>query len=157
VVVNESLVKHYFKNQEPLGKRVLIQQIITGKHELGPEVPWQVVGVVADEKVDSLDDSRPGVYVSYKQSPANGNALIVRGVMDPNRLIKSVQRAVWECEEESGARRCQASGTVQNRIPGRESTAHDFARRFRRPRAVCWRRLESTESSPTRCRSARTR
>jgi len=96
VVVNESLVKRYFKNQEPLGKRVFIQQIITGKHELGSEVPWQVVGVVADEKVDSLDDSSPGVYVSYKQSPANGNALIVRGAMDANLLIKSVERAVWD-------------------------------------------------------------
>jgi len=96
VVVNESLVKRYFKNQDPIGKRVFIQQIITGKHELGPEVPWQVVGVVADEKVDSLDDSSPGVYVSYKQSPANGNALLVRGSMDANLLIRSVERAVWE-------------------------------------------------------------
>ncbi len=96
IVVNESLVKRYFKKDEPLGKRVLIQQIITAKHELGPEVPWQVVGVVADEKVSGLDDSSPGVYVSYKQSPTVGNALVVRGAMDPNGLIKSIQRAVWD-------------------------------------------------------------
>jgi putative ABC transport system permease protein len=96
IVVNESMVKRYFKKDEPLGKRVLIQQIITAKHELGPEVPWQVVGVVADEKVGGLDDSSPGVYVSYKQSPTVGNALVVRGAMDPNGLIKSIQRSVWE-------------------------------------------------------------
>ncbi|HYM07486.1 MAG TPA: ABC transporter permease, partial [Terriglobales bacterium] len=96
IVVNETMVKKYFKNQDPIGKRVLIQQIISGKHELGPEVPWQVVGVVADEKVDSLDDSSPGVYVSYKQSPALGTALIVRGALDPNRLIKGIQASVWE-------------------------------------------------------------
>jgi len=96
VVVNESMVKRYFKKDEPLGKRVLIQQIITAKHELGPEVPWQVVGVVADEKVSGLDDSSPGVYVSYKQSPTVGNGLVVRGAMDPNGLIKSIQRAVWD-------------------------------------------------------------
>ena len=96
IVVNESLVKRYFKKDEPLGKRILIQQIITARHELGPEVPWQVVGVVADEKVSGLDDSSPGVYVSYKQSPTVGNALVVRGAMDPGALVKSIQRAVWE-------------------------------------------------------------
>jgi predicted permease len=96
IVVNETMVKKYFKGQEPIGKRILIQQIISGKHELGPEVPWQVVGVVADEKVSSLDDSSAGVYVSYKQSPAMGVALIVRSALDPNSLIKGIQQSVWE-------------------------------------------------------------
>ena len=95
VVVNESMVQHYFKNQEPLGRRVFIQQVVTAQHALGPEVPWQVVGVVADEKVGGLDDTSAGVYVSYKQSPVVGNALVVRGAMDPSALIKSIQRAVW--------------------------------------------------------------
>ncbi len=95
-VVNETMVKRYFKGQDPIGKRILIQEIISGKHELGPEVPWQVVGVVADEKVDGLDDSSPGLYVSYKQSPAIGTALVVRGALDPAHLVKSIQRAVWD-------------------------------------------------------------
>jgi hypothetical protein len=88
IVVNETMVKKYFKGQEPIGKRILIQQIISGRHELGPEVPWQVVGVVADEKVSGLDDSSAGVYVSYKQRPAMGVALIVRGALDPNASSK---------------------------------------------------------------------
>ncbi len=96
IVVNETLVKKYFKGHDPIGQRILIQQIVSGKHELGPEVPWQVVGVVADEKVSGLDDSSPGVYVSYKQSPSMGIALIVRGAMDPNRLIKGIQQSVWD-------------------------------------------------------------
>jgi predicted permease len=95
-VINETMVKKYFKGQDPIGKRILIQQTISGRHELGPEVPWQVVGVVADEKVNSLDDSSPGVYVSYKQSPSMGIALIVRGAMDPNRLTKGIQQSVWD-------------------------------------------------------------
>ncbi|HEY6306218.1 MAG TPA: ABC transporter permease [Candidatus Angelobacter sp.] len=95
-VMNESMVKKYLKSDEPIGKRILIQQIVPGKHELGPEVPWLVVGVVADEKVDGLDDSSSGVYVSYKQGPVMGNALVVRSAMDPNRLIKSIESAVWQ-------------------------------------------------------------
>jgi putative ABC transport system permease protein len=96
LVVNETMVKRYFKNAEPLGKRIFIQEIVTAKPALGPEIPWQVVGVVADEKVDGLDDSSAGVYVSYKQSAQVGDNLVVRGAMDPNGLIKSIQRAVWD-------------------------------------------------------------
>jgi putative ABC transport system permease protein len=94
-VIDESMEKQYFKQQDPIGKRILIQQLVPGKHEVGPEVPWQVVGVIADEKVNSLEKSSPGVYVSYKQSPVPFSALVIQGAMDPNSLVKAVQGAVW--------------------------------------------------------------
>jgi len=96
IVVNELMIKKYLKGEDPIGKRILIQQIVPGKHELGPEVAWLVVGVVADEKVNRLDDSSPGVYVSYKQSPTLDASLVVRGAMDPSRLVKSIESAVWQ-------------------------------------------------------------
>jgi putative ABC transport system permease protein len=65
---------------------------------VGPEIPWQVVGVVADEKIHRLDESSAGLYVSYKQSPSLGTALVVRGAMDPARLVKSIQSAVWQID-----------------------------------------------------------
>ncbi|MFZ0595071.1 MAG: ABC transporter permease [Bryobacteraceae bacterium] len=95
-VINETMVKKYFKNEDPIGKRILIEQIIPAKHALGPEIPWQVVGVVADEKVGDLDDTSPGVYVTTAQSPTTDTGgLVVRGALDPNTLIKSVQAAIW--------------------------------------------------------------
>jgi putative ABC transport system permease protein len=95
-VINETMAKRSFKDQDPIGQRILIQQVIPGQHLLGPEIPWQVVGVVADEKMDSLDDSSSGLYVSYKQSPTLETALVVRGAMEPTRLLKSIQSAVWQ-------------------------------------------------------------
>lgn len=95
-VINETMVKKYFKNEDPIGKRILIEQIIPAKHALGPEIPWQVVGVVADEKVGDLDDTSPGVYVTTAQSPTTDTGgLVVRGALDPNTLVKSVQAAIW--------------------------------------------------------------
>jgi putative ABC transport system permease protein len=96
MVVNETMVKRYFPKEDPVGKRIAIEQIVPGKHELGPEIPWQVVGVVADEKVGDLDDNSPGVYVASAQSPTtDSGALVVRGWLDPNTLQKAVQRAIW--------------------------------------------------------------
>ncbi|MGA8599477.1 MAG: ABC transporter permease [Bryobacteraceae bacterium] len=95
-VINETMVKKYFKNEDPIGKRILIEQIIPAKHALGPEIPWQVVGVVADEKVGDLDDTSPGVYVTTAESPTTDTGgLVVRGALDPNTLVKSVQAAIW--------------------------------------------------------------
>jgi len=74
----------------------LIQQLLPGQPAVGPEIPWQVVGVVADEKMDRLEDSSVGLYVSYKQSPSLGTALVVRGSMDPTHLVKSIQTAIWQ-------------------------------------------------------------
>jgi putative ABC transport system permease protein len=95
-VINETMAKRYFKNDNPIGKRLLIQQIIPGQPALGPEIPWQVVGVIADEKTYSLDGSSAGLYVSYKQSPSTRTALVVRGAIDPVHLVKSIETAVWQ-------------------------------------------------------------
>ena len=94
-VVNETFARQQFPNEDPIGKQVVIEQIVPGKRELGPEVPWEVVGVVADEKVGSLDSSSAGVYVSYAQSPIVGVSLLARTTGDPERLAKSIQQAIW--------------------------------------------------------------
>jgi putative ABC transport system permease protein len=80
-VINETMTRLYFKDEDPINKRILVQEIVPGKTQLGPEIAWQVVGVVADEKVNSVDSRQdnPGMYVSNAQSPVFFQALIVRG------------------------------------------------------------------------------
>jgi predicted permease len=96
VVVNETFAKRFLEKGDPIGRHVYVEQIVTGKRELGAEIPWQVVGVVADEKVSGLDNTSAGVYVSYAQSPIVGIALLAKGVGEPSRLIGSIQRAIWQ-------------------------------------------------------------
>jgi putative ABC transport system permease protein len=95
-VVNESFVKRYLKDEDPISKQVMIEEIVTGKTALGPEIPWQIVGVVADERVSGLNETSAGVYVTYAQSPIVGVSLVAKGAGDGAALIKSVQRAIWE-------------------------------------------------------------
>jgi putative ABC transport system permease protein len=94
------MIKRFFPNEDPIGQRILIEQIITGKTELGPEIPWEVVGVVADEKVGGLDDESPGVYVPAAQSPIVGVALVIRANGDPNTLVKAIQASVWSLNKD---------------------------------------------------------
>jgi putative ABC transport system permease protein len=98
-VINETMAQRFFPDEDPLGQHVLVEQIVPGKPELGAEIPWEVVGVVVDEKVTSLDNDSPGIYVSDAQSPIPGISLIVRGERDPASLLKAVQSAVWSIDK----------------------------------------------------------
>jgi putative ABC transport system permease protein len=94
-VINDRLAKRYFKDQDPIGQRILIQEIVPGKTELGPEIAWEVVGVIANEKVSGMSDEQSaGVYVSNEQSPVFGVSLVVRAAMDPHKLQKVITSAV---------------------------------------------------------------
>src|SRR5438132_13417548 len=97
-VINETMAKKYFPGKEPVGERMLIQEIVPGKTQLGPEIPWEVVGVVADEKVDNLGGrgDNPGMYVSNEQSPVFYQALVVRAAMDPKGLKQALNKAIHE-------------------------------------------------------------
>ncbi|HEX5226935.1 MAG TPA: ABC transporter permease [Bryobacteraceae bacterium] len=101
-VINETLARKYFENENPIGQRILVQQIIPGKTQLGPEIPWEVAGVVADERVTSLDNKQdsPGLYVTNEQSPAYFGGLVVRATMNPALLEKSIRKAVYDVNKD---------------------------------------------------------
>jgi putative ABC transport system permease protein len=101
-VINETMVRKYFASEDPLGKRILIQEIVPGKTELGPEIPWEVVGVVANENVGGLDDKgdNPGLYVTTEQSPVYSQSLVVRTAMPPESLQQAIVKAVHEIDKD---------------------------------------------------------
>lgn len=97
-VINETMAKKYFAGVNPVGKRLLVQEIVPGKTQLGDEIPWEVVGVVADEKVGGLDDTgeNPGMYVSGEQSPVYYQSVLIRSATDTAFLREAVKKAVHE-------------------------------------------------------------
>jgi predicted permease len=101
-VINETMAKTYFKGEDPIGKRILIRQLVFGKAGRGPEIPWQVVGVVNDEKVGGrggdigLDEDIPVIYVTFYQNPGIGNSLVVRAAMNPLLLSEAIEQAIWQ-------------------------------------------------------------
>jgi putative ABC transport system permease protein len=99
-VINETLAKKEFPKVDPIGQRILVQEIVPGRAELGPEIAWEVVGVIADEKIDGLNDQRSaGMYVSGEQSPNFDMSLVVRTAMNPVTLEQSLRRAVLQVDK----------------------------------------------------------
>jgi putative ABC transport system permease protein len=100
VVINETMAKNIFPNEDPIGKQLLIDEILYGKTHLGAPIPWQVVGVVADEKLQGLSEPHNDhlvIYVTLDQCPQSGEeALIVRANLAPSVMWPSIAKAVRE-------------------------------------------------------------
>jgi putative ABC transport system permease protein len=89
VIVNESLAKRHWLNDNPIGKRL--------KYE-GPQPapPWMtVVGVVRDVRQNGLQvQTRIGLYVPMEQWPVSGMTLAVRTDGDPLSLGDAVRAQI---------------------------------------------------------------
>jgi putative ABC transport system permease protein len=99
LVINERFAKRYFDKEDPIGQRILIQEIIPGRTELGAEIPWEVVGIIKDEKLGIRDDQSMGVYVSNEQSPFYSMTLNVRTGIDPLTIQKSIREAIHSVDK----------------------------------------------------------
>jgi putative ABC transport system permease protein len=128
-VINETMAKTYFKGEDPIGKRILIRQLVFGKSDRGPDIAWQVVGVVKDEKVGgkyfSLGADIPVVYVTFYQSPYLRNSLVVRAAMNPLLLSESIEQAIWKVNKNQAVANIETLEEIKSQsvAPARIRTA----------------------------------
>jgi predicted permease len=97
IVVNELLARRYFPGEDPIGQHILNPAVVPGKMERGPDISWEIVGVVANEKIGALnEDASAVVYASYEQSPTYFANLVVRAAVDPGGSEKAIRRALFD-------------------------------------------------------------
>jgi predicted permease len=86
VIVSESLARHFWPDQNPLGKHITFTRF---------QAPFEVVGVVGDTKSRGLEVESPmGIYTSYAQWTWQTVSLTVRTAGDPRLLAKSLTAMV---------------------------------------------------------------
>ena len=94
-VINETFARREFPSESPIGHRILVREIVPGKPEYGQEVAWEIVGVIAGEKINGLGDAiSAGMYVSNQQSPSYDIHLVVRAGVPPQSLQKAIRSAI---------------------------------------------------------------
>ena len=93
-IVNESFVKHYFPNENPLGQRLKPSppaRIWNNKRL----TTFEVDGIVHDVKLAGLEAaSEPAYYLPASQAPLQDMTLLVRASGDPLSLVGAVRAAV---------------------------------------------------------------
>jgi len=94
-VINDTMARRFWPNEEPIGKRL---------KQGWPEdkSPWrEVVGVVADVKVNGVDQETPlQSYLPLAQEPARGLALAVRTEGAPLLLAGTVEHTIHSIDKD---------------------------------------------------------
>ncbi|HEY9141054.1 MAG TPA: ABC transporter permease [Bryobacteraceae bacterium] len=93
VVVNETFVKRYFGNANPIGRRLQFGA------STPPKLDREIVGVVADSRDDVRDPGKETIYSPYPQwdHPAR-MVFYVRTAGDPGRMAAAVRQATREAD-----------------------------------------------------------
>ena len=93
-MVNETLARRYWPNEDPIGKR--LRTGFDGKEFL------PIVGVVADVKEQGLDlPTHPEIYRPYVQAPyPSSMILMVRTDSNPTALASAIRKEVWAIDKD---------------------------------------------------------
>jgi putative ABC transport system permease protein len=93
-VVNETFVRQYFPNEDPIGRRI----------KAGPPTriwknqkltSFEIVGVVHDVKSAGLEAaSEPTYYLPASQAPLSDMTVLVRTTSEPTALVPALRQAV---------------------------------------------------------------
>ena len=93
-VVNQQFVKQYLKNENPIGQRLVIEQIIPGLPKLGPAVEWEIVGVFHNVRSFGPRNEVPEIDVPFSQSLLPSVTIGVRTTMNPEALARTMASTV---------------------------------------------------------------
>jgi putative ABC transport system permease protein len=95
-IINESLARAYFPNEDPIGKRLVLDSWTF----FGRRV-HEIVGVAADVKHEGLATA-PALlaYLPMAQFPANGSDVVIRTAGDPLTYVNAVRDAVGRVDPE---------------------------------------------------------
>jgi len=87
-VINETLARRYFPNQNPIGQRI-------SDTEGGLSTVWEIVGEIKDVHEGPLDaDTWPAEYFPLDQTHNGGFILAIRTRQEPGTLLPSVVRTL---------------------------------------------------------------
>jgi putative ABC transport system permease protein len=97
VIINQSLARRFFPDQDPIGKR--IKPGIDNGYKTSPL--REIVGVVGDVRQYGLMSAPgPEVYVPLAQSPLGSMNFVVRTEVDPLSAVGAVRREMAEMDKD---------------------------------------------------------
>jgi putative ABC transport system permease protein len=97
-VVNETFVRKYLPNENPIGQRVHLASLDTfaDPHE---DTWLEIVGIVGDVTNDGNRGLQvpiePEVWVPYTIAGSNAPSLMVRTKVDPGAMMNALRKEVW--------------------------------------------------------------
>ncbi|PYU38355.1 MAG: hypothetical protein DMG53_26845, partial [Acidobacteria bacterium] len=94
-IVNQTFVKKYLANENPIGKQVRIAQLANFEDPV-KEPMFEIIGLVADAKNRGLQDPvEPEIWIPYTVTGSAFRGILVRTAKDPMAMMNAVQQEIW--------------------------------------------------------------
>jgi len=94
-MVNENFARKFLPNIDPIGKRLVIEQLIPGVTKLGPSLEWEIVGVYHNVRSGGpRGDDYVEMTVPFYQSPWPSVGMAVRTASEPGAMTKSIASVI---------------------------------------------------------------
>jgi len=94
-VVNQTFVKKYLGNENPIGRQVRIAQL--GEFDDAVKEPtFEIIGLVADAKNRGLQDPpEPEIWVPFTVTGSAFRGILVRTAKEPLTMLNAVEHEIW--------------------------------------------------------------
>jgi putative ABC transport system permease protein len=94
-IINQTLQRRYFANENPIGRRIHLQELKQFPDPLNE--PWfEIIGVVADARNRGLQEPLwPEAWIPYTVTGSGMRGLLVRTTNEPKSMIKAVGHEIW--------------------------------------------------------------
>jgi len=94
-LVNQTFVKKYLGNENPIGKQVRIAQLAEFEDAV-KEPTFEIIGLVADVKNRGLQDPvDPEIWVPYTVTGSSFRGILVRTAREPLTMLSAVEHEIW--------------------------------------------------------------
>ena len=97
-MVNQDFVHKYLKGKNPIGQRVLVEELIPGVTKLGGYIPWQINGTYHNVHTADQRDENPEMLIPFYQIPWPQAGVAVRTSENPGTMLTSVAAAVHQVD-----------------------------------------------------------
>ena len=94
-IVNQTFVRKYLTNENPIGRQVRIAQLAEFEDAV-KEPTFEIIGLVADAKNRGLQDPpQPEIWVPYTVTGSAFRGILVRTANEPLTMMNAVQHEIW--------------------------------------------------------------
>jgi putative ABC transport system permease protein len=101
VIVDAGLARHYFRNENPIGKQII--ELPGGSREMRPDTAWTIVGVVENSRHNRPQNPAAPYQAYFPDHQVGGlfrEFLLLRTAGDPYTLIPEIRKLVASVDPE---------------------------------------------------------
>jgi len=94
ILINETMARRHFRDEDPVGRKIVVRGRQRGQ---AAPMPVEIIGVVGDVRHEGLDkEPRAEYFQPYAQAPNGSIIFAVRTKVDPMSLLPSLKARIWE-------------------------------------------------------------